>query len=258
MSEFGPVAASLREALSEFYGKPEAWGPGTETTIATNSSLVERRADVLLAMLERLGIDNVEGLRMLDLGCGFGAVGAFLAARGARVTGVDPNAERMEVGRAVAAAHGIELDLTVGKMESLESPDRAFEVVIANNSLCYLVDRERRARALREALRVLRPGGVLALRNPNRWHPVDQFTGLPLVHLLPPGTAVRAARAVGRERSSCRVLSPPAARRELRAAGFVGVAQVAFPGAQARPAPLRYVARYQHFTARRPAESWGQ
>ena len=44
------------------------------------------------------GRDSIEGLRLIDLGCGFGALAVFFAGRGATVTGIDPIADRLEVG----------------------------------------------------------------------------------------------------------------------------------------------------------------
>jgi ubiquinone/menaquinone biosynthesis C-methylase UbiE len=205
-------------------------------------------------MLADSGVADVAGLRVLDLGCGFGAVSAYFAAHGAEVTGIDPNEERLQIGRKVAAAHSLPVRLVRGRMEELDLPDCSFDVAVQNNSLCYVVDRARRSAALGEALRVLRPGGTLLIRNPNRWHPVDQFTGLPLVHLLPPSAAVRAAAATGRRRSLCHLKSPPAAKRELRAAGFVDVFQPGFGEGSRKPDSLKAVARYQHLVARRPAD----
>lgn len=254
MPDFAPVAASLRAAILDFDGSDPASAVLPETTIATNSELVERRAAPLLAMLAEVGVADIAGLRMLDLGCGFGAVSAYLAARGAEVTGIDPNGARLEVGRTVAAAHGLQVHLVRGRMEALDLPHGPFDIAVMNNSLCYLVEPSRRRAALIGARRALRPGGTLLIRNPNRWHPVDQFTGLPLVHLLPPAAAVRAAAAVGHRRSLSKLTSPPAARRELRAAGFMEVVQPGFGGRSRKPDALKAIARYQHFLARRAAD----
>ena len=62
---------------------------------------------------------------------------------------------------------------------------REFDLVVVNNSLCYVLDREARQAALRLA-GALSPGGWLVMRNPNRLFPLDQFTGIPLLGLLPP------------------------------------------------------------------------
>lgn len=254
MVDFAPIAASLRSAILAFYAQRGESVDARETTIATNSELVERRAAPLLEMLGGAGIDRVAGLRVVDLGCGFGAISLYFAAHGADVTGIDPNEERLAVGREVAAAHGLSATLRQGRMEALELPDGSFDIALQNNSFCYLVDRTRRSAALRGTLRVLRPGGTLVTRNPNRWNPIDQFTGLPLIHLLPPAAAVRAAALAGRKRSLCRLTSPPAARRELRAAGFEAVAQPGFASGSGKPDALKSVARYQHFLARRPPD----
>jgi ubiquinone/menaquinone biosynthesis C-methylase UbiE len=153
------------------------------------------------------------------------------------------------VGRAVAAEYGLDLEFEVGRAERLDLPDESFDLVVMNNSLCYIASADARAAALGEALRVLEPGGWLVTRNPNRAHPIDQFTGLPAVHWLPPRAASRVAARLGRPRSSVTLTGPWAAYRELRKAGFEGVRQE--PSGPGRPrAYLRWVARYQHLTAR--------
>ena len=89
------------------------------------------------------------------------------------------------------------------------------------------------------------------MRNPNRWSPIDQFTNLPLLPLLPPAAANRLARAFRKERSRVRLVSALEAARELRRAGFTDVVHRGFVDSN-RPDVLRFVARYQHVTARRP------
>jgi len=252
--DFGPVAASLREAVLDFYRErgEELTGRAGQNTLDTNSIFVERRGRPLLEILnERAGIESLEGLRLVDLGAGFGALSLFFAFHGARVTAIDPNKDRFRVGREVASLHGLRVRFKRGEMQGLRLPDDRFDLAVQNNSLCYLVDREERRRALRETLRVLRPGGWLAARNPNRWNPLDQFTGIPLLQLLPPRRAVQAAAALGRRRSLVRLTSPPAAGSEYRSVGFVEVAQSEMHN-RSRLASPKLVARYHHFSARRP------
>jgi SAM-dependent methyltransferase len=252
---FAPIVSSLREEVVGWYERhgQRLEGEAGASTLETNSGYVERRGAPILSMLgERLGGRSVEGLSLADLGCGFGALSAFFAAHGAEVTGVDSNAARFEVGTAVARRHGLGIRFVAGRMERLPLPDAAFDLAVQNNSLCYLTGRRQRALALAETLRVLRPGGVLIGRNPNRWHPLDQFTGLPLVQLLPPAPAAALSARLGHERSVAVAVSPLRLRRELRGAGFEAVVVHGFVSSS-RPDALRLVARYHHLSARRPA-----
>lgn len=252
--DFNPIAESLRREVLAFYRDrdKEISSAADLNTLETNSGFVERRGEPLLEILhEQTELDSIAGLRLLDLGCGFGALSAFFAARGATVMGVDLKEDSLEVGRKVAAEHGLDVQFQPGRMQKLDLADETFDVVVVNNSLPYIVPRDDRHAALSESLRILRPGGHVLIRNANRWSTRDQFTGIPLIQLLPPNQAVAIANRLGRERSLVRVTSGPEAVRELRHAGFEEVHNVSPPDRR-WPAFMRPVARYQHLIARRP------
>ena len=253
-ADFAPIAASLERAITDFYrARGDSLStPAARTTLAINSTLVEGRGGPLVKTLcERLERESLEGVRVADLGCGFGALALLFAAHGAEVTAIDPNEERFSVGRQVADQHGLGVGFLRGRMERLQLAEASFDAALQNNSFCYIVDRGRRAEALVGVRRTLRPGGWLITRDPNRAHPIDQFTGLPIIHLLPPRQARPLARWLRRKRSFVRLTTPWAARRELHRAGFDEVRQLGFLDGS-RPDALKVVARYHQFVARRP------
>jgi SAM-dependent methyltransferase len=131
---------------------------------------------------------------------------------------------------------------------------REFDLIVLNNALCYVLDREARAAALERLAGALKPGGWLVMRNPNRLFPFDQFTGLPLLGLLPPRGAALIARGVGRRRSAVRLTSSWGARRELTAAGFTETS-TASPRPGRKDRMLVPIARYQHVVGRVPEDA---
>ena len=105
------------------------------------------------------------GLRVLDVGCGPGSITRGLAERVApgEVVGVDLSKETLEEARRDAAARGLDnLRYEEASVYALPFPDASFDVAYAHQVLQHLREREA---ALREMLRVLRPGGVLAIRD---------------------------------------------------------------------------------------------
>lgn len=97
--------------------------------------------------------------RILDLGCGTGVVARLLRERlggGARITGVDVSPDMIEMARSVAPA----IDWHVGNAMQLPFADGSFDLVISQQMLQFVPDRDAAAREIR---RVLAPGGRLVL-----------------------------------------------------------------------------------------------
>ena len=125
-------------------------------------SHARRRAEVeAWFLLPRLG----PGLKLLDAGCGPGTVTAGLAravSPGA-VIGLDAAPEVLEHARLHAAEEAVDnVSFVAGDVYSLDFADAEFDVVYANQLLQHLADP---VGALREMRRVLKPGGLLAVRD---------------------------------------------------------------------------------------------
>jgi SAM-dependent methyltransferase len=100
---------------------------------------------------------------VLDIGGGPGGHACWLAARGYKVHLIDITPLHVELARQ-AAARQPEAPLAgaeVGDARALSWPDGTADAVVLFGPLYHLTDRADRLRALREAHRVLRPGGVL-------------------------------------------------------------------------------------------------
>lgn len=114
-----------------------------------------RNSEVLAELLE------LEGSRLLDLGCGEGALLRWLLRRGADAYGLDPQLSAL---RRATAAVGPDR-CVAGRAEALPFGDGSFDAAIFFNSLHHLPE-EVMAAALAEVRRVLRSGGRLAVVEP--------------------------------------------------------------------------------------------
>ena len=101
--------------------------------------------------------------RVLDIGCGIGGPARWIAARyGCHVTGVDLTAEFCEAARELNSLCGLadRVQILHGSALSLPLPDGSCDHAYSQAVLMNISDKRS---VFREALRVLRPGGSLAL-----------------------------------------------------------------------------------------------
>jgi SAM-dependent methyltransferase len=106
------------------------------------------------------------GMTLLDCGCGPGTItlGLAEAVAPASVTGIDLDASIIETARANAARRDLaNVRFEVGDVYELPFPNNHFDAAFENNMFMHLKEP---LRAMREILRVLKPGGVVGCRNP--------------------------------------------------------------------------------------------
>ncbi|MGE3289001.1 MAG: class I SAM-dependent methyltransferase [Pseudonocardia sp.] len=153
------------------------------------------------------GAGLAAGQQVLEIGCGTGEL--TLAAKrrrpGACVVGLDPDPRALSVGIHKAGRAGLDVRFVRGFADALPMADGSVDRVLSSLMLHHLEDGEK-DRALREVLRVLRPGGEL--------------------HLLDFGGSAVPATVRGH---GGRIADNAGDRipRRLRAAGFAEVAEIA-------------------------------
>jgi ubiquinone/menaquinone biosynthesis C-methylase UbiE len=109
--------------------------------------------------------DVIPGERVLDVACGSGNTALAAARRFTDVTGLDYVPELLDHARERAAAELVDADFIEGDAERLPFEDASFDLVASTFGVMFAPDHEK---AVRELLRVTRPGGRIALAN---WTP---------------------------------------------------------------------------------------
>jgi ubiquinone/menaquinone biosynthesis C-methylase UbiE len=105
------------------------------------------------------------GMSLVDCGCGPGTITVGLASlvKPGRVRGIDIEGSQFRLGMAGAEELGLDnVEFEVGDVHGLDLASESADVVFANGLLYHLCDP---VRALIEMKRVLKPGGILAIRD---------------------------------------------------------------------------------------------
>lgn len=105
--------------------------------------------------------------RIIDIGCGAGLLAVPLAVDGHTVRAVDRSAPSLEVGRSAARRAGAPVSFDRQDALALGEPDGTFDVALLLDIIEHVEDP---ARLVAEAVRVVRPGGIVVFhtftRNP--------------------------------------------------------------------------------------------
>lgn len=112
-------------------------------------------------------LDPRPGKTILDLGCAEGSTMLYCGLQGAVVYGQDWDPALVAQANALLARYGVKGEARCGDAGDLSShADNSVDGVIASDFFEHVSDAEK-VRLLKEAARVLRPGGVVVLKTPN-------------------------------------------------------------------------------------------
>lgn len=103
-------------------------------------------------------LPEVDGLDVVEIGCGTAYVSAWLARRGARPVAIDPTPSQLAIAAASQAEHGVRFPLVRAAGEQVPLRGASFDLAVSEYGAAIWADPYR---WVPEAARLLRPGGRL-------------------------------------------------------------------------------------------------
>lgn len=113
-------------------------------------------------------LQNLEGKKLLDLGCGAGENSVYFALKGANCVATDYSFGMLETAQQLAEKYGVTIETRCVNAEEIDFPDDIFDIVYASNLLHHV----RPETALKEMHRVCKPGGKVCFWDPLKHNPV--------------------------------------------------------------------------------------
>jgi 2-polyprenyl-6-hydroxyphenyl methylase/3-demethylubiquinone-9 3-methyltransferase len=114
---------------------------------------------------DRHDAQPLEGLRLVDIGCGGGILSESLAELGAKVTAVDPAPNNIEVARRHAERSGLDIAYRNSTAEALAAEGARFDIVVAMEVLEHV---EGQSDFIATLASLVEPGGMLFLATIDR------------------------------------------------------------------------------------------
>ena len=172
------------------------------------------RIDYILDSVRRIGTGGadgrLQGLRVLDIGCGGGLLAEPMARLGADITGIDATPEAIAAAAAHAEAGGLNITYRCCTAEALAAEGPAFDVIYASEVIEHVTDRRLFAAAIAG---MLAPGGTVVITTINRTLASLALAKVALEYifrLVPAGT-----------HDPARFVKPAELRAEFAAAGIM-------------------------------------
>ena len=123
--------------------------------------------DALVRHLERpeRGLKPLQGLSIIDVGCGGGLVCEPLARLGAHVTGIDPTPEAIATARRHAEAQGLVIDYRAARVEEVRAAGETFDAAVCLEVIEHVPDAGGFLKIVGE---LIKPGGAVVVSTLNR------------------------------------------------------------------------------------------
>ena len=209
------LPARLPEAR-RFVHPAERWESLSAADLSALDRILANEADMAYRRRARVLLDYLElrdGDRVFDGGCGMGFyLMAMSRLRRVKLAGLDQDEKRL----AWARREKVPAALLSGDLERLPFAPESFDKVLMTEVLEHVTDD---ARALAEAFRVLRPGGVLALSVPHADYPV-WWDPINRIWSAVGGAPIRSGPLVGMWTYHERLYRTPEVAQRIAGAGF--------------------------------------
>jgi ubiquinone/menaquinone biosynthesis C-methylase UbiE len=185
-----PLVEEKRRARQQWTGDPCGAKYGAKYEFATREFFDEvernRYQEYAPWMPSVMGFNDFAGARLVEIGCGMGTDLLQFARGGAHCTGVDLTPRSIEISRLHFDLYQMRADFVLTDAEKLPFADESFDVVYSNGVLHHTPGTEQ---AIREAHRILRPGGVAKVMLYHRhsfyyWSEIILHRGLLRGHFL--------------------------------------------------------------------------
>lgn len=135
------------------------------------------------SILRLLGSEKeVRELTVADIGCNGGGQSFLWAEDGHKVLGLDINEPLLELARKRAKEHSLDIEFTLGTATKMPWPDASVDVCIMPELLEHVSDWQA---CLNEAVRILKPKGLLFFSTTNKLCPKQNEFNLPLYSWYP-------------------------------------------------------------------------
>ena len=148
--------------------------------------------DIVIDFKKRVG--NPSGKCILDLGFGNGITLVTFAKAGAEMHGVEVSKDLYDIATEYVTAHGVPADLHLYNGITFPFTNATFDHIYSVSVLEHVSDP---VAVLREAARVLKPGGTFYLAFPNRFNPKETHTGVWFLSYLSCDAAQTILRLLG-------------------------------------------------------------
>ncbi len=117
-------------------------------------------------------LGNVEGKKIVELGCGAAENSITLAKKGGICTGVDMSSEQLKIAKTLALENKVKIELIEGDLEDLTMFDNGiFDIALSIFALDWMQDLKK---AFKEAYRILKPNGIFVF---STQHPIYNLLG---------------------------------------------------------------------------------
>lgn len=158
------------QSLQDVQRKEEQFHDEWADSIDVDELMVDESFTAICAyenryIVEQMG--DVDGKRLLDVGCGAGEASVYFAKHGAEVVATDISARMLDIVGQLAANHGVEVKTQKAEVEQMPFADNAFDLVYASNVLHHV----NIPKAVEEIQRVLKPGGIACFIEPLTYNP---------------------------------------------------------------------------------------